>query len=213
MGDEHGQGGGFGAGDARRSRRVRRAALGATALAASGLVAAPAAAVGIGDLVARLDPHNAVSFAFVAGSLIFALTTALFHRNRAAPLVRARGGPARRARGAAGRRGSRGDGDRRREPDHRVLGRARRRAADRGRRERARPGGGRQAPPRLRRLARSGRRGCARQRAEPPARAGRGLSPHAAGAARSLRRGAGSRASAGRRSCACATSPETGWNT
>ena len=80
MGDEHGQGGGFGAGDARRSRRVRRAALGATALAASGLVAAPAAAVGIGDLVARLDPHNAVSFAFVAGSLIFALTTALFHR-------------------------------------------------------------------------------------------------------------------------------------
>lgn len=80
MGDGHGHSEPHDRGAATRRRRARRAALGATALAAGGLAAVPAAAVEIGDLVARLDPQNAVSFAFVAGSLIFALTTALFHR-------------------------------------------------------------------------------------------------------------------------------------
>lgn len=62
---------------------ARRAALATTALAgalASPLLVTPAAALDIGDIAARLDPQNAISFAFVAGSLIFALTTALFHR-------------------------------------------------------------------------------------------------------------------------------------
>lgn len=67
-------------GAATRRRAARRGVVGATALAAGGLAAVPAAAVEIGGLMSRLDPHNAVSFAFVAGSLIFALTTALFHR-------------------------------------------------------------------------------------------------------------------------------------
>ncbi|WP_349369348.1 PAS-domain containing protein [Salinarimonas sp.] len=68
---------------ARGGAPARRAALATTALAgalASPFLATPAAALDLGGLAARLDPQNAISFAFVAGSLIFALTTALFHR-------------------------------------------------------------------------------------------------------------------------------------
>jgi signal transduction histidine kinase len=74
---QNGREGGRGAGP------MRRAGLATTALAGSlagALLATPAAALDLAGLSARLDPQNAISFAFVAGSLIFALTTALFHR-------------------------------------------------------------------------------------------------------------------------------------
>lgn len=72
-----------GARDPRPVARLRSVALAATALAGglvAGLWGGTAAADPLEPLVARIDPQSALSFAVVAGSLIFALTTALFYR-------------------------------------------------------------------------------------------------------------------------------------
>ncbi len=82
MGERNGR---SGEGTARRDGglplgRLRAALTGASALAAGALVAGPARALAPDALLARLDPQNAISFAFVAGSLVFALTTAFVYR-------------------------------------------------------------------------------------------------------------------------------------
>lgn len=63
------------------SPRGRTLALAAgTALAGIALLDSAPGAVAQTVGTAQLDPHNAVSFAFVAGSAIFCIVTALFHR-------------------------------------------------------------------------------------------------------------------------------------